>query len=185
MSQQFGPDQPSGPVSASRHRLAQGQHATASPMPQHGAGPVQHLPRGAPPAADAATLHLTAAHPSAAYCQDAHGRAPSLTVQEVQASAAATELGRPAHFRSHPRGAAGIGQRPEFGAAPINGGMPVTQRPGGPAAIEYDTALLAGLGGGGGQLQGHAPDVQPPGYEHSTRAPGDSGYSRFGAGRPS
>lgn len=185
MSQQIGPDQARSPVSASRHRLAQGQHATESRVPEHGVSGLSHLEHGAPPAVDAATLTLTAAHPHNALYQDAHGRAPTLRVQEVQASAAATELGQPGDFRSHPRGMAGVPGRPDFAPAPINGGLPIQPRPAGPAAVPFAPDALAGQGGGGGILQGPVPHVQAPGAQWSTGAPGDSGYSRFGAGHPS
>ena len=187
MSNPSAPAQGS-PAGSVRSQLAQGRYTTASPVPDHQAGSVQHLATGAPPAVDAVTLRLTAAHPHSGMNTDAHGAVPSLRVQEVRASEAATELGRPGDFRSHPAGMAGAAQAGgPTRTADGSYGVPAFAtpvRPAGPAAIAYDTAALAGLGGGGGQLQGHVPDSQPPGHEWSTPAPGSGGYSRFGMGHP-
>jgi len=169
-----------------RSQLAQGEYASPNRrVPRSGVPELTHLEHGVtePRPTETVTLTATSAHPENAAFQGHDGRAPSVTVAVVDAARAASSMGTPDDFAAPPAGARGM-QRADWHTAPINGGQPVMPRPGGPAAIAYDTAALAGLGGGGGQLQGHVPDAQAPGHQWSTPAPGDGGYSRFGRGRP-
>ena len=180
-----GQGDPAGNPNA-RHQLAQGQYTSPSRVPGHGVAGLAHLEHGITEQrpTQSITLTATAAHPENAAFQGADGKLPTATVRVVNGAEAATSIGAPSDFRAVPHGAMGMHREPGH-VAPINGGMPVQPRPSGPAAVPFAPEQGAGQGGGGGILQGHAPHVAAPGAEWSTPAPGDSGMSRFGRGRPS
>ncbi len=171
-----------------RSQLAMGEYASPNRrVPRSGVPELTHLEHGITEQRPTETVTLTAtsAHPENAAFQGHDGRAPSVTVAVVDAARAAAAMGTPDDHRASPAGARGM-ERTDWHTADGSYGVPAfttPARPGGPAAIAYDTAALAGLGGGGGQLQGHVPDVQAPGCQWSTRGPND-GQSRFGRGRP-
>jgi hypothetical protein len=134
---------------ALRRQLAHG-HPTSPPRVT--GAPVQQLDYQAPTVPiTAATLRLQAAHPAAPQNTDARGGQPSVTVEMVDASRAASTFAT--EVSASPQGAAGLGG-PEYSGdyrvAPISVGHEPFTTPQRPATF-----------------------AQPPGWMASTPLPGE------------
>ncbi len=173
-----------------RTPMAMGEYASpARRVPRSGV-PVTHLEHGVGPRpTESVSLSLTAVHPANGMNQGVGGQRPEVTIAIVDAARAAASMGAPDDFAAPPAGArgmheAGAGRGDQLARTnPQLAAFQTPTRPAGPAAVPWAPEQMAGRGGGGGQLQGAVPDVQPPGWQFSTRGPND-GQSRFGRGRP-
>jgi hypothetical protein len=110
----------------------------------------------------AATLTLSTPHPGNALYSDAHGQAPTVTVQVQDAARASSSF--PSDVSAAPAGAAGLAG-PQYRGDPSG---PMGETPAGApgAVIHYDRDVPY-------QLQRPIGDVDAPGAAYSTRAPGD------------